>query len=230
MTTPQSRCLLCYRLGHAIKDCNDERILYTWNKALRIRIQQLIHYPRENEGWVHDADLEEVRRFLETIPWSLLWAVGVRYANLSIIREARGIIPQMANYIRREIIRFTQSSPDERRAYMIRIGYTFTEDGLHYYSEENSYPSPNEMKESHPIDFTHVCIETEEELAAEVECAICYENRIIRNMDTLNCSHMFCHGCVRRQLETLQSCALCRVPITSITIRDNANYIDIIRS
>ena len=34
----------------------------------------------------------------------------------------------------------------------------------------------------------------------------------------------------KRQLEILQSCALCREPITSIIIRDNANYIDIIRS
>ena len=227
MSARQSRCLLCYRLGHTIKECNDVRIINTWNNGLRVRIQQLIHYPRENEGWVHDAGLEEVRSFLETIPWSLLWAMGVRYANLSIIREARGIIPQLANYIRREIIRFTELSPDERRAYMVNIGYTFTEDGLYYYSEENSYPSPNEMKESRPIDFTHVCIETEEELAAEVECAICYENNTLRNMDTLNCNHMFCHCCIRRQLEILKSCALCREPITSIIIRDNANYIDI---
>lgn len=231
MSTHRLRCLFCYQIGHTIRGCNDERIVNTWNKALRVRIQQLIHYPRENEGWVHDADLEEVRNFLHTIPTSLLWAMGIRYANLTTNREASGIVPQLSNYVRREIIRFTQSPPDVRRAYMISIGYTFTEDGLQYYSEEShTEETRHEFSSNEPrpkIDFTHTCIETEEELAVKVECAICYEEHILRNMDTLNCNHMFCHGCVSRQLETIQSCALCREPIKSVHIRDKDNYIDI---
>ena len=64
------------------------------------------------------------------------------------------------------------------------------------------------------------------EVVADIsECAICYDPKMINDLVTLNCNHMFCGTCVVGIIKNnnkviVPSCALCREPINSIKYSD----------
>ena len=93
-----------------------------------------------------------------------------------------------------------------------------------------------ETSENRKYDITSLlCIEVEskektaekilEELEAEEDCNICYDEKKNRDMITLNCNHKFCGTCVHQLLKKcnpnkLPCCAMCRVQIDFITIKN----------
>ena len=64
------------------------------------------------------------------------------------------------------------------------------------------------------------------EVVADIsECSICYDPKIINDLVTLNCNHMFCGTCVVGIIKNnnkviAPSCALCRENITSFKYSD----------
>lgn len=224
-TRRQYRCSLCNIQGHNIRSCADPQIESTWNEALR-----LVDLRRAER--LDDEDLQEVYRFFNNRSIWLLWVLGARYANLNIGSDKNTIIEHLCNRIRAEAIDFVQLRYDERRAYMIRIGMEFEEEeddfDIDYDDEDYLYdPDIHLIQVPDPITLLHLCVESAEELAAQVECPICYDDHKLLNMDTMDCEHMFCHGCITTQLKTLKSCALCRAPIKRIQIRDVENYTEL---
>ena len=60
------------------------------------------------------------------------------------------------------------------------------------------------------------------------ECSICYDPKIVNDLVTLNCNHVFCGKCVVGIIKNnnkiiAPSCAFCREPIKSITYA-NINF------
>lgn len=74
-----------------------------------------------------------------------------------------------------------------------------------------------------------LCLETQEELAATIECAICYETKTAIEMDTFQCQHPFCHCCVLHLLVTTATmrCPFCRVQVKTIEVKDTEKFNDI---
>ena len=70
-----------------------------------------------------------------------------------------------------------------------------------------------------------LCVETED-VETEENCNICFEDKQIRHMVSLNCKHKFCGECVSQTLKKcnkfkLPNCAMCREKIDCIIINDN---------
>jgi len=69
-----------------------------------------------------------------------------------------------------------------------------------------------------------LCNETDEELEETIECAICYNDFKLNETVTLNCSHLFCYGCIYNSLQIQQKahpcCALCRTNITTFVVKN----------
>jgi hypothetical protein len=229
-TRRQYRCSLCDTPGHNIRSCSHPQIETTWNEALRS-----VDLRRAER--LDDEDLQEVYRLFNNISLWLLWVLGARYANLQMGTNKETVIEHLCNRIRAEAIDFVQLRYDERRAYMTRIGIEYAgqedDDDFSIYSEEDYLYDPDiHLFQVDPvptntntnINLLYLCMESAEELAVKVECAICYEDHALLNMDTVDCEHMFCHGCLTTQLKTIKSCALCRHPIRTVQIRDVENY------
>jgi len=85
-------------------------------------------------------------------------------------------------------------------------------------TEQNTYPQP-----------LLLCLETETELQSLVECAICYDETALLNMDTFQCQHSFCHTCVMKLLDKIQgiNCPFCRVSVKTIEVKYVDHYNDI---
>lgn len=83
----------------------------------------------------------------------------------------------------------------------------------------------------YPIHLLYLCSESDNQLAENNDCAICYETTTLLNSCTFNCNHKFCGTCIKNILtlhnckqSNLPTCALCREPITSIIIKNPDIY------
>jgi len=71
-------------------------------------------------------------------------------------------------------------------------------------------------------------IEPEPELQQISECCICFENYTKQDFVTLNCSHEFCNGCLKKALcsdnRPKPCCAYCRTEVTKMISRTTNVY------
>jgi hypothetical protein len=83
--------------------------------------------------------------------------------------------------------------------------------------------------ENTPICVLLVCVETKEELAAPVDCHICFDTKTVFDMDTFQCQHPFCHTCVLQMMArtTKLCCPLCREQVKTVEVKDVDGYNDI---
>ena len=52
-----------------------------------------------------------------------------------------------------------------------------------------------------------------------IECPVCYEDIVPKNVRMTPCNHKFCHDCISHALKTKLSCPLCRESVSCITIK-----------
>lgn len=216
-------CSFCQVQGHSVSACSAPIIEQTWNRALCLA-----------NLWIEnrvDGDFDDVCEYLEQIPTNLLWTIGLQYANMPIGQTKAVVIGGICRRIQEESLAFLRLSSHQRIEMLQRIG-----DGD--FVVENTYPLNSSFMEidedmenkSLEIKPILICLESKEELLQQVECPICYDDFTLLSMDTLECRHMFCHGCITTQIYSNPSvrpcCGLCRNPIKSVEVKDVDNLLD----
>jgi hypothetical protein len=171
------------------------------------------------DGFVTDR---YIKNYIVSIPTNIMMAISIKKTE-SRLREAMDVhIYRLTHRIRDEIRRFTLLSPDDKYTYLCRNCPSIVEElyGMMHDLEEIETPKQT------PIEPIMCCLESREELATLVECAICYSEKSLLNFDTTNCNHQFCHTCIMKQIEINRSCPLCRTKIKSLEIKDVENFND----
>jgi hypothetical protein len=89
-----------------------------------------------------------------------------------------------------------------------------------------------QVQEPAPVPRRHVHLallaldEGEEDISAEIDCPICFEDKPKFMMLSTTCNHDFCAGCMCHHLKTSKhtACPLCRTEIKTIWARDPDCY------
>lgn len=207
-------CSFCFQPNHTIRTCNDDRIDFWWQALMSFTFT--IYY---EDGFVTDR---YIKNYIVSIPTNIMMAISIKKTE-SRLREAMDVhIYRLTHRIRDEIRRFTLLSPDDKYTYLCRNCPSIVEElyGMMHDLEEIETPKQT------PIEPIMCCLESREELATLVECAICYSEKSLLNFDTTNCNHQFCHTCIMKQIEINRSCPLCRTKIKSLEIKDVENFND----
>jgi hypothetical protein len=101
----------------------------------------------------------------------------------------------------------------------------------HLYDIEVSHVSQESNNRTWEIKSIFTSKNTSKE--GEEECPICYEENIEpKNILETNCCHSFCKNCICHHVDSFKSykiptCPLCRTNITSFTVNDECNFVEL---
>lgn len=232
-------CSYCKNSGHNVTHCNDPTLL---------NFQTILINRRDNLREVHSIDINNKILYFQTWLYGqslhLIKSYAMRFCGaysrnnlqvcvskiISLIWNVQpdiwsNILP-MNNYIPLPSVNTMDiplqsvsimDIPDDSFNYLdLRLVELFADlrNNLEV-SNENSKFEINIV----------LCVElTENEI--KKECNICYEEKLIRDMVTLNCNHKFCGVCISQTLKKcckfkLPNCAMCRTKIDCILVNNN---------
>jgi len=223
------RCSLCNSYEHNITTCNS---------AILINFQTNLINRRDELREIHSIDFNNKLLYFET--WlgaqdhHLIKSYAMRFCGVYSRTTLQICVSKITDFIwgivRVEIeynivipeyvplpVRSIMDIPDIPLNYLDLGAFEFL-DGL-----RNNRAVSNENKKFE-IN-TVLCVELEN-LETKKECDICYEEKQIRHIVTLNCNHKFCGECVSQTLKkcnkfNLPRCAMCRTKIDCILVNDN---------
>jgi hypothetical protein len=206
-------CDFCHEAGHTIQFCRNPQI----SNAFRNLIQVSISSPDFLEAQHTLADYTDVLIKTISIQMTRTLPEESREHHIEKIIEA---IQVETNYLR-------QLTGIQRDEYLSWLNpNNIVEDVLNMATIFDRLPDENTSEQPTPL---LLCIETQEELRAPVECGICLETKTVFDMDTFQCRHPFCHPCVLQMLViyTKMSCPLCRIQVKTIEVKDIDHFDDI---
>jgi len=246
-------CSVCNQEGHNIHTCVDHRIDRTW-KQVQQKIIPFIGLPG-----IPENSLRDIQRFLRSnIQRNLLKAVSVQMANSRSGDTLKSHMESICRKLNTELVSLYVASVEVRDAWIFATLYEEDQSDYRRMREhritrqreaqnarrfrqgfqglmeirrilafEDQEPEPESRK---MIDVMMLCLESAAELSALSECSICFEEKRQIELDTTNCGHIFCHGCICRHIDSKRQapqCPLCRTEIKMLEVKDVENYDDI---
>ena len=228
-------CSFCSEPGHNIRTCSDIRIENGWRDILCR--SNFIRFPNLN-----DDVLEDVQTYLQTFPTLLLTGVAVQFAQSHVSDSVETKINNIRLWIYREAARYESLPEEEKGGYLYWLDPgTYLPDGTLLPDLEDDFDDLPDLVTDDEDDFIPfndvtpisnylieprlLCTESADELAAQCECPICFEeDRTLFDMNTTSCQHSFCHSCIMTHLRIKNSCPMCRTTVTTLQVRKTENY------
>jgi hypothetical protein len=214
-----NRCSICSELGHCFIICQDPIIIETWELALS---NGLFIDNSHVVDMLHDINDNEI-----------VAAVGFQWGNSEVDSSTETHIENICKAIDtiRSIVDSNVFLPTLDSVNSPDIGYNryinFTDNENDTQNDTEKY---NENDNGCNVQAVMLSFETLEELSEVVECGICYEDKSVIDLDTLQCEHDVCHTCIIklfRSKPTIPCCPFCRAHIKTIYVKDPENYRDI---
>ena len=216
--SPTPTCTFCSQYGHTIQFCSDPQIEDCFKYLIGVSMQTT-----EN-ALMALGDFTDI----------LVCAIGVQRGR-SLPSDTRGChIEKIIDAVNIETEYLSLLTGIQREEYM-RWLYPGEDDEDEEEDEDvlNIATIFDELPEveNTPICVLLACLETQEELAAPVECHICFDTKTIFDMDTFQCQHPFCHTCVLQMMvrTTQLCCPLCREQVKTVEVKDVDGYFALIK-
>lgn len=238
MNENQTRCCsFCQSPGHTIRRCQDPLIEEAWRYMIcQVDIQ--------NGLTLRPGDFDRLLVILNDYNESIICAVAVKYAHTLVNDTHIHHMNQICYYVNEEAKYFARLDGIQRDEYMRWLYPNEADDDdtdtdswistdeiplldLSIFDDEDE----EEYAVIHPIRYHKIepmilCLETIEELATITECNICYDEKRVFDMNTFQCQHSFCNGCVISLLKSVKAptCPYCRQCVKTIEVKDMEHY------
>jgi len=215
-------CAFCLQIGHTIQFCRDSLIGESFKHLICLNI--------------NSPDVP-TRGLLADYTDALIIAISVQMTR-TIPDESRELhIEKIIDAVNIETEYFSQLTGIQRDEYLRwlnDIDSDYDDDSVLELDDSVLNMAtifdrlPDETIQERPAALL-LCIETQEELREPADCGICLETKTVFDMDTFQCQHPFCHGCVLQMLvrNTRISCPFCRVHVKTIEVKDTEHFDEI---
>ena len=214
-------CAFCLETGHTIQFCRDSLIGESFKHLICASVSS--------------SDSLSTRSLLADYTDTLIIAISVQMSR-TIPDESRELhIEKIIDAVKIETDYLSQLTGIHRDEYLRWLNDNDTDDDSVLELDDNVLNMatifdrlPDETIPDRPAALL-LCIETQEELREPVDCGICLETKTVFDMDTFQCQHPFCHGCVLQMLvrNTHISCPFCRTHVKTIEVKDTEHFDEI---
>ena len=225
-------CSYCGGVGHRIRQCDSENLESKWRDA----IYRVIHAPSVDGSLFSPDHIDHAKWAMRRVSAQLLRSISARFCG--------GKVSETKQIAMNRIITKIAENYDEwalndqlpfRMEHLPWIPHpTFLEewdtrlDGYHAlreFGERFQEPAPVEEPKKR-VQLALLILEEAEELAALVDCPICFEDKPTLLMLSTTCNHEFCKDCMCAHLKQSKNscCPLCRTEINMLWARDPECY------
>jgi len=221
-------CSYCNEQGHNIRSCDNAEIVGLWNYILNM------DFLRGYGTDYNEEHFSQQSMHLSCVsPYRDVQAMAIRFCNGRLSDNEHVIFEKI--YLRIKQIYTESEREDEELAGSIEI----LNDSSILLSEQSTELNDSSIDINETtIEFNTncwtiepllICLETEEELKAQIYCAICLETHKKIEIVTTNCQHDFCKKCICQHIDymgqhNIPNCPMCRTIIKTIEIKDADYY------
>jgi hypothetical protein len=219
--TQTMSCAFCLENGHTIQFCRASLIGDSFKHMIRVSVDS--------------PDFSNTRRLLADYTDTLVCAVSVQLSRALPHESREHHVEKIIEAVNIEINYLRQLTGIHRDEYLRWLNDNDTDDDSVLDLDDSVLNMatifdrlPDEDEPDRPTALL-LCIETQEELREPAECGICLETKTVFDMDTFQCQHPFCHGCVLELLvrNTKISCPFCRIHVKTIEVKDTEHFDEI---
>jgi hypothetical protein len=223
------RCSCCRSEEHNISQCNDSRLL---------NFQTNLTNRRDELREIHSIDVDNKIAYFETWLYGqdhhLLKSYAMRFCGAYSRNTLQLCVSKIVSFIW-DVEQDIWGNQMPIHNYIALPSVSVSQDSLDYLDlrlAEFLAGLRNEQEqttENRKYNISGLlCVETKD-LETTENCNICFEDKQIRHMVSLNCKHKFCGECVSQTLKKhnqlfLPNCALCRAKIEFLIIKDEAIF------
>ena len=213
LTISRGKCGFCSVNGHNITQCRD---LITFENTLLAKWRENLPKPDLFVEWLWGMELFEAKM----IPYTRrIYALNqqkcFRYDKASCLSAIcnRMNTLHLASFIeatidRHEVLEQEQMLAElEAEQMQAASAASFNEDG-------SRAPTPSRKRK---VVLIFDDCDTAED-SSDHSCSICFDSFQRKDMVKLNCGHLFCPPCGVKLRQDLDTCAICRVPITETCV------------
>jgi len=225
-------CSHCRQIGHNIRSCNDEELANVWNNVLHMGDSTKTNYS-------HDDFAEQGRYLSCDISYRIVRAMAIRFCGARLFDLSYAIFDKIfisvkAKYAQWNTYWLSQSNNETVFDINELDDSIDLSDSIEIIDESNEefVNDQYETKNVWIVQPLMFCLETEIELADELDCPICFDS--IKKIQTLttNCQHIFCKDCLCKHMDNhsiynAPACPMCRTTIKTVEIKDIDFYDEI---
>lgn len=211
-------CAFCLEDGHTIQFCRDSLIRVSFKRLICVSLHPFV----------------DTRILLADYTDPLICAISVQMSRALPDESREHHVEKIIEKVNVEINYVRQLTGIHRDEYLRWLTCNTDDDSIVDMDDNVLNMAtifgrlPDEEDSDRPTALL-LCIETQEELREPTECGICLETKTVFDMDTFQCQHPFCHGCVLELLvrNTKISCPFCRTHVKTIEVKDTEHFDEI---
>jgi len=214
-------CTFCLQTGHTIQFCRDSLIGESFKHLIGVSIDC--------------PNFDPIRMLLADYTDALIIAISVQMSRTLPSESRETHIEKIIDAVKIETDYLSQLTGIQRDEYLRWLNDSESDEDSVLELDDSVLNMatifdrlPDETIPERPAALL-LCIETQEELREPAECGICLETKTVFDMDTFQCQHPFCHGCVLQLLvrNTRISCPFCRTHVKTIEVKDTEHFDEI---